>query len=37
MMTLTGYSLAVWFCIGFFAGLGWAIANVLVSRLAARF
>ena len=29
--------LGVWFCIGFFTGLGWSLANVLVSRIAARF
>lgn len=27
----------VWFLVGFFAGLGWAIANVIVARITARF
>ena len=26
----------VWFCVGFFTGLGWALANVIVSRITAR-
>jgi len=27
----------VWFCVGFFTGLGWSLASVLVTRLFARF
>lgn len=31
--TVTLYLIAVWFCVGFFTGAGWAIANRTVSRL----
>lgn len=31
------YAVGVWFCVGFFAGLGWALATNIVGRLFARF
>ncbi len=34
--TVNLYAIGVWFCVGFFAGLGWSLAGVLVSRLFAR-
>lgn len=34
--TITLYLIAVWSCVGFFTGGGWAIATWLVGRLLAR-
>ena len=31
--TITLYLIVVWFCVGFFTGLGWALAHWLVSKL----
>ncbi len=31
--TITLYLIGVWFCVGFFAGAGWAIATRIVSRV----
>lgn len=31
---LTPYAALVWLCVGFFTGLGWAVAALLVARLA---
>jgi hypothetical protein len=31
--TITLYLIAVWFCVGFFTGLGWAAAHWLASKL----
>jgi hypothetical protein len=35
--TVSLYQIGVWFCVGFFTGLGWALAGVLVARVFARF
>lgn len=35
-ITVTLYLIGVWFCVGFFTGLGWALALWLVNRLTAR-
>ncbi len=29
---ITLYLCGIWFCVGFFTGLGWALASRLVSR-----
>jgi hypothetical protein len=34
--TVTLQLIGVWFCVGFFTGLGWALANVLIIRIFAR-
>lgn len=31
--TVTLYLIGVWFCVGFFTGLGWFLASWLISRL----
>jgi len=31
--TVTLYQLGVWFCVGFFAGVGWALGAWFVARL----
>jgi hypothetical protein len=31
--TVTAYALLVWFSVGFFTGLGWALAHWLVSKI----
>lgn len=31
--TITLYLIAVWLCVGFFTGLGWAIAYWLTGKL----
>ena len=31
-VTLSFYALGVWFCVGFFTGLGWAVAAWLWGR-----
>lgn len=31
--TVTLYAVGVWFCVGFFTGLGWGLAAVLISRV----
>lgn len=31
--TVSLYECGVWFCVGFFTGLGWAIASWLVGRV----
>jgi hypothetical protein len=30
--TITLYAIGVWFCVGFFTGLGWAVAHKLLAR-----
>jgi hypothetical protein len=35
--TIDLYLIGVWFCVGFFTGVGWALAAALVGRLLARF
>jgi hypothetical protein len=35
-VTITPYLIGVWFCVGLFAGLGWALAHWIVARLTAR-
>lgn len=30
--TISLYAVAVWFCVGFFVGAGWAVASRLVSK-----
>jgi hypothetical protein len=34
---ITPYQIGVWFCVGFFTGAGWFIANWLVGRLSVGF
>jgi hypothetical protein len=34
--TITLYLIGVWFCVGFFAGAGWAIAAWLVGRISSH-
>lgn len=31
--TITLYQTGVWFCVGFFTGAGWGLANLLIARL----
>jgi hypothetical protein len=31
--TVTLYQIGVWFCVGFFTGVGWSLAAVIVARL----
>lgn len=35
--TVTLYEIAVWFCVGFFTGAGWATGTWLANRLLSRF
>ena len=35
-VTITLYLIGVWFCVGFFTGLGWAIASWVVGRTLGR-
>lgn len=34
--TISLYAVGVWFCVGFFTGCGWALANWLIARALAR-
>lgn len=34
--TVTLYLIAVWFCVGFFTGAGWAFGAWLVNRLLSK-
>jgi hypothetical protein len=34
--TVSLYLIGVWFCVGFFTGAGWAIANWLIGRVLSR-
>jgi len=31
--TITLYQIGVWFCVGFFVGVGWALAALVIGRL----
>lgn len=31
--SITLYAVGVWFCVGFFTSLGWALGALLVSRV----
>lgn len=34
--TITAQLIGIWFCVGFFTGLGWALATWLVARIGAH-
>jgi len=34
--TISLQLIGIWFCVGFFTGLGWFIASAIVARLVAR-
>jgi hypothetical protein len=34
--TISLQLIGIWICVGFFTGIGWAIANVIISRLLFR-
>jgi hypothetical protein len=35
-VTISLYSIGVWFCVGFFTGCGWALGQWIVGRVLSR-